>query len=185
MATLDGQGGRSDHAMAEAGATQRQAPVSAGGRRIAWAWLWVALCVGVIWGFSGETFSAGGTSRILTPLLRWIYPEIDYQQLRSAHFFVRKCAHLTEYAVLALLAARALRITLDLSLLRIALLTLLLVLAVSGVDEARQAVLPTRTGSFADVALDFVGGAVGVALIVAFHRWLGVGAPVARPPEGA
>lgn len=159
--------------------------MSASTRRIAWAWLWVVLCVGMIWGFSGESFSARDTSRILTPLLRWIYPEIGYDQLRSAHFFVRRCAHLSEYALLALLAARALRITLDLSLLRIALLTLLLVLAVSGVDEARQAVLPTRTGSFADVALDFAGGAVGVLLIVAFHRWLGVGAPVARPPEGA
>ncbi len=86
--------------------------------------------------------------------------------------------------VTGLLAARALRITLDLSLPRIALLTLLLVLAVSGVDEARQAILPTRTGSLADVALDFAGGAVGLLLIVGFHRWLGVGSPLPRPPEG-
>lgn len=159
--------------------------MSASSRRILWAWLWVALCVGVIWGFSGDTFSARGTSRILTPLLRWLWPEISHEVLRSAHFFVRKSAHMIEYAVLALLAARALRITLDLSLARIALLTLLLVLGVSGVDEARQSIIPTRTGSFADVALDFAGGALGVLLIVAFYRWLGVGAPVPRPREGA
>lgn len=154
-------------------------------RRIAWAWLWVALCVAVIWGFSGETFSARGTSGLLTPFLRWIHPDISWETIRRVHFLMRKGAHLTEYAVLALLAARALRITLDISLVRIVLLTLLLVLAVSGVDEARQSVLPTRTGSFADVALDFIGGAVGVLLIVAFHRWLGVRAPAPRAREGA
>ncbi len=170
--------------MAEGSATQGPPLMSASTRRSLWAWAWVALCVGVIWGVSGDLFSARGTSRILTPLLRWLYPEISHESLRSAHFFVRKCAHLTEYAVLGLLAARALRITLDLSLLRIALWTLLLVLAVSGVDEARQALVPTRSGSFADVALDFAGGAVGLLLIVAFHRWIGVGSPLPRPPEG-
>lgn len=159
--------------------------MSTGTRRIVWAWLWVVLCVGMILGFSGESFSAGGTSRILTPFLRWIYPDIHYETVRSVHFFVRKCAHLTEYAVLGLLAARALWLTLDISALRVVLLTLLLVLAVSGVDEARQSYLPTRTGSPADVALDFAGGTVGVLLIVALHRWLGVGAPVPRAREGA
>ena len=159
--------------------------MSASTRRIAWAWLWVVLCVGVIWGFSGEGFSASGTSRIVTPLLRWVWPDISHEALWKAHVFVRKGAHLTEYAVLGLLAGRALWITLDVSPLRVAVLTLLLVLAVSGVDEARQSVLPTRTGSFADVALDFVGGALGVILIVVLHRWLGVGAPVPGAREGA
>jgi VanZ family protein len=122
---------------------------------------------------------------LLTPLLRWLWPEIGHETLRSAHFFVRKCAHLTEYALLGLLAARALWLTLDISPLRVAVLTLLLVAAVSGVDEARQSFLPTRTGSLADVAIDFVGGAVGVLLIIAFHRWLGVGTPAPRAGEGA
>ena len=159
--------------------------MSASTRRIAWAWLWVAICVAVILGFSGDAFSAQGTSRFLTPFLRWLWPDIDRETIRSAHFFVRKSAHVTEYAVLGLLAARALALTLDLSLPRIAVLTLLLVLAVSGVDEARQSVLPTRTGSLADVALDFAGGALGVLGIIAIYRWLGVGAPVPRQREGA
>lgn len=159
--------------------------MSAPVRRILWAWLWVLACVAMIWGFSGESFDVTGTSRILTPLLRWLWPEIGHETLRSAHFFVRKCAHLTEYALLGLLAARALWLTLDISPLRVAVLTLLLVAAVSGVDEARQSFLPTRTGSLADVAIDFVGGAVGVLLIIAFHRWLGVGTPAPRAGEGA
>ena len=153
--------------------------------RIFWAWLWVALCVGVIWTFSGETFSGTGTPRFLVPMLRWLWPGISNDTVYTIHLFVRKSAHMTEYAVLALLAARALRITLDVSLLRVALLTLLLVLAVSGVDEAHQSILPTRTGSIADVAIDFAGGALGVLLIVAFHRWLGIGAQVSGPREGA
>ena len=87
--------------------------------------------------------------------------------------------------MLALLSFRALRFTLDISLLRVGLITLALVLTVSGIDEARQSFLPTRDGSLADVALDFLGGAIGVVLIVALHRWLGIGAPVTRPREGA
>ena len=159
--------------------------MSAPTRRIFWAWLWVALCVAVIWTFSGESFSGTGTSRFLVPMLRWLWPEISNNTIYTIHLFVRKSAHVTEYAVLALLAARALRITLDVSLLRVAVLTLLLVLAVSGVDEVRQSILPTRTGSITDVAIDFAGGALGVVLIVALHRWLGVGAQLPRPREGA
>jgi VanZ family protein len=56
------------------------------------------------------------------------------------------------------------------------------VLSVAGIDELRQATLASRTGSLADVALDLTGGAIGVLLIVALHRWLGVGAPAREEP---
>lgn len=171
--------------MAEGDATQGRVQMSASTGRIVRAWLWVGLCVFVILGFSGEAFSGQETSRYITPFLRWVWPDISQATLREAHFLVRKLAHLTEYTLLAVLAFRALRFSLAVSALRVGLVTLALVLAVAGIDEARQSILPTRTGSFADVMLDFAGGAVGVVLIVALHRWLGIGAPVPRPREGA
>jgi VanZ family protein len=144
------------------------------------AWLLVVLCIAAIWTFSGESFSATSTSGLLTPLLRWLYPEISWRAIVRAHFFARKAAHITEYAVLAALAFRALRLSLDVSVPRLIGLALGLVTAVAALDELRQSLLATRTGSLADVAIDFAGGALGVALIVAFHRRLGIGAPAAE-----
>jgi VanZ family protein len=150
--------------------------------RLLLAWLLVGVCIAVILTLSSDSFAAPNTSRILTPFLRWLFPDISSRELYQAHVFVRKSAHLTEYAVLGLLAFRALRLSLDVSALRLALMTLGLVLSVAGIDELRQATLDTRTGSVTDVAIDFTGGAIGVLAIVALHRWLGIGAPAREEP---
>jgi VanZ family protein len=145
------------------------------------AWLAVVLCIAVIWMFSGESFSADATEGLLGTLLRWIHPEISWRALVRAHFLARKAAHLTEYAVLAVLAFRALRLSLDVSTPRIIALAMGLVIVVAALDELRQSFLATRTGSLADVAINFTGGALGVVLIVVVHRWLGIGAPERNP----
>jgi VanZ family protein len=144
------------------------------------AWLAVMLCIAAIWVFSGESFSADATSGLLGSLLRWLHPDISWRTLVRAHFLARKAAHLTEYAVLAVLAFRALRLSLDVSTPRIIGLAMGLVVAVAALDELRQSFLETRTGSLADVAINFTGGALGVVLIVVLHRWLGIGAPEAE-----
>jgi len=141
------------------------------------AWLAVVLCITVIWIFSGESFSAGSTSGLLGTLLRWLHPDISWRALVRAHFYARKAAHLTEYAVLAVLAFRALRLSLAVSMPRVIGLALGLVVTVAALDELRQSFLATRTGSLTDVAIDFTGGALGVVLIVVVHRSLGIGAP--------
>src|SRR3954466_16103438 len=64
---------------------------------------WIAF---IFFASTGE-FSADNTSRIIGPLLRWLFPSISEGQLAFAHFLVRKAAHFTEYAILAWLAARA------------------------------------------------------------------------------
>jgi VanZ family protein len=151
--------------------------------RIAWAWFWVLACICVIWTLSSESFSGGATSQFFAPLFRWLFPEMSPREFWSAHYWVRKSAHLTEYAILAMLSFRALRLSLDVPVLRIVGLTLLLVVSVAGVDEFRQAHIATRTGSLRDVALNFVGGGLGVVLVVLVHRLFGVGAPA--PREGA
>lgn len=148
------------------------------------AWLAVAACVGVILAFSGDDFSAQSTSRILGPLLRWLFPELPGATLHAIHVFVRKAAHVTEYAVLGLLAVRALRLSLAISPARCALLGLGVVLAVAATDELRQSYLASRTGSIADVGFDLAGGALGVGLIVAVHRAAGIGGPVSAGRRG-
>src|SRR5215208_7023199 len=58
---------------------------------------------------SSSNFSASNTSRIIRPLLLWLFPGISEASLAYVHFLARKAAHFTEYALLALLAARAFR----------------------------------------------------------------------------
>jgi len=146
-------------------------------RRARRAWLAVMLCIALIWILSGESFSADATEGLLGSLLRWIHPEISWPALVRAHTLARKAAHLTEYAVLAVLSFRALRLSVDVSTPRVVGLAMTLVIVVAALDELRQSFLATRTGSLADVAIDFTGGTLGVALIIALHRRLGIGAP--------
>ncbi len=146
------------------------------------AWLAVAACIGLILLFSGDEFSAGSTSRFFGPLLRWLFPEIGAATFLALHLWVRKLAHLSEYALLGLLAFRALRLSIAVSLPRTALLGLVVVLAVAATDELRQSFLASRTGSLLDVGIDFAGGAIGVCLIIALHRAAGIGAPSSETP---
>ena len=148
------------------------------------AWLAVAACAGVILIFSGDEFSAGSTSRIFGPLLRWLFPDLSGPSLLALHLWVRKTAHLVEYALLGLLAFRALRVSLAISLPRTALLGLLLVLVIAATDELRQSLTASRTGSLVDVGIDLAGGALGVCLIVALHSAAGVPPPTSEAPRG-
>src|SRR5690349_2133097 len=79
-------------------------------REILKSWLPVVLWMAVMFFGSTDLMSAEHTSRILEPLLRWLVPGISPQTLAQAHFYVRKAAHLTEYAILASLLFRALRL---------------------------------------------------------------------------
>jgi VanZ family protein len=123
---------------------------------------------------STASFSASNTSRIIRPLLLWLFPDISEPSIQRVHFFVRKTAHFTEYAVLALLAARALH-TSGLAALRRSwwLAAFALVAAVSLTDEYHQSFLPSRTGTIYDSYLDMTGGATALlclALWLALRR---------------
>jgi VanZ family protein len=113
---------------------------------------------------SSQNFSASNTSRVIRPLLLWLFPGISEASLASAHFLVRKAAHFTEYAVLALLAARAFRTSHEAKLKRKWWLAAFAVVAcVALVDEYHQSFLPSRTGTVYDSLLDMAGGATALA----------------------
>lgn len=113
---------------------------------------------------SSASFSASNTSRIIRPLLLWLFPDISEASLAYAHFFVRKAAHFTEYAVLALLAARAFRTSSRAVLSRRWwLASFILIATVALVDEYHQSFVPTRTGTVYDSLLDMAGGATALA----------------------
>src|SRR2546430_12016799 len=72
-------------------------------------WLPLLIWLGVIFVGSTDLISTEHTSRFIVPILLWLKPGMAPETIRSILFAVRKCAHLSEYAVLALLFWRALR----------------------------------------------------------------------------
>ena len=113
---------------------------------------------------STSNFSASNTSLVIRPLLLWLFPGISEARIDEVHFFIRKTAHFTEYALLALLAARAFRSSSRRGLSgKWWLVSFALVAAVSLLDEYHQSFLPSRTGSIYDSLLDMTGGATALA----------------------
>jgi VanZ family protein len=120
---------------------------------------------------STASFSASNTSRIIRPLLTWLFPGISEASLNEVHFLIRKTAHFTEYALLALLAVRAFRTSRRAALGRVWwLVAFALVACVSLLDEYHQSFLPSRTGTIYDSLLDMTGGATALACAALWLR---------------
>jgi hypothetical protein len=116
----------------------------------------------VIAWFSGDRYHGGATALFIEPWLRALLPGATLEQIAGAHWLLRKTGHVVEYAVLALLWRRALAAPDAPAPWRwpfaLAMLT-------AGLDEARQALTPTREGHVLDVLLD--GSAAAGVLLVA------------------
>lgn len=135
------------------------------------AW-WPALAwAGVIFFGSTDAFSARRTSRFIGPFLRWLFPNIQDTAIASVQLVVRKGWHVTEYAILALLVARALRAqSPTLAAPRRAALGFLLVVAYAISDEIHQSFHPSRQGSPWDVMIDSAGALLGLGLAHLYLR---------------
>ena len=137
-------------------------------------WLPPLLWLLLIYGASSDTDSAQHSSRIIGPIVRWLFPHLPAAQVEDIVFFVRKCAHFAEYAVLALLLWRAMwkpvRNDPRPWSWRVTLLTLLLVAAWAISDEIHQTFVPTRQGALSDVVLDTVGAAAALLAMAVVYR---------------
>ena len=138
-------------------------------------WLLLLLWMAVIFSASGDTQSSQHSSRLIAPLLRWLFPQMSAGSLDLVILLVRKCAHLTEYALLAVLFWRALRRPekngpqpWSWSHARLAVLFVMLY---AGTDELHQQFVPSREGCVSDVLIDTFGGSLGIFFLrVADHR---------------
>jgi VanZ family protein len=102
---------------------------------------------------STDNFSAANTSRIIGPLVLWLFPNTSAETLASIHFIVRKLAHFTEYAILGFVAARAFRASP-----RWFLISAVLIVVYALLDEYHQSFVPSRTASIFDSFIDMAGG---------------------------
>ncbi|MFM7803130.1 MAG: VanZ family protein [Verrucomicrobiota bacterium] len=132
--------------------------------------LWMA----VIFWASSDAESGRRGSRLLGPLLRWLLPESSADTIDGLLFLLRKVAHVSEYAVLAVLAGRPFEVWPGPSgsgtRSRPALLAWGFCVLYAVSDEWHQSFVPTRVGTAWDVLIDGVGAALGLAAAMLWRR---------------
>ena len=115
---------------------------------------------------STGNFSAGNTSRLIGPLVLWLFPDTSPEAMLAIHGVTRKIAHLTEYALLGVLAARAFRGSSREALRKWwFLVSLALIIVYALVDEYHQSFVPSRTGTIYDSLIDMVGGLAALIIV--------------------
>jgi VanZ family protein len=135
-------------------------------------WLPVLVWMVVVFSASADRNSYQHSSNLFEPLFHWLFPWVSHDHIEVIHHVFRKCGHLTEYAILALLLWRAIHQP-ERNRPRPwrwdeAGLTLSIVLLYAASDEIHQVYVAGRTALTSDVAIDTSGGAAGLALL-----WLG------------
>jgi len=133
------------------------------------AWIAAVLWLILIAIESSALLSAHNTSRILYPLLHFLFG-MDWEHFEVWHFFIRKSGHVVGYAVLSALLFRAWRATLPAMsdvkwTSRWATIAILGTALVASLDEWHQSFIPSRTGRWQDVVLDTCAG-LGAQLII-------------------
>lgn len=127
------------------------------------------LWIGVILLASTTQGALSNTSHFIRPLLIFLFPNSPEEVLIVYHGYVRKLAHLTEYAILAFWAARAFS-TSSVKILQKYwfVISFVLVLFVASIDEYNQSFNALRTGSVYDVLLDASGG---LLMLIILRVW--------------
>lgn len=135
-------------------------------------WLPLLVWLGVIFVGSTSVMSAEHTSRYIVPFLLWLKPGMSPHAIWTILVVARKCAHVTEYAVLALLLWRALRSvpTLSPKTFMVFAAVLLGCALFAASDEFHQMFVKSRTPSVRDVLLDVGGAFLGLLIGATFAR---------------
>ncbi|MDQ3062793.1 MAG: VanZ family protein, partial [Acidobacteriota bacterium] len=129
----------------------------------------LVLWIGMILFLSTSQASMSNTSRFIRPLLEFLFPNTPEETLIVYHGFIRKLAHLSEYAILAFFAVRAFSSSSVNFLQKYWLVaSLALVFLVASIDEYNQSFNSLRTGSIYDVWLDVSGG---LLMIIVLRVW--------------
>ena len=134
-------------------------------------WLPLLIWLGVIFVGSTNVVRRAHVA-IHRSFLPWLKPGMSPNAIWTILVVARKCAHLTEYAVLALLLWRALRSvpTLRAKTLMVFGAVLLGCALFAASDEFHQTFVKSRTPSVRDVLLDVGGAFLGLLIGASFAR---------------
>jgi VanZ family protein len=150
-------------------------------RNLLKAWIAAILWLILIAIESSALLSAHNTSRILYPLLHFLFG-LDRERFEVWHFYIRKSGHVVGYGTLSILLFRAWRATLPSPnnvnwTFRWANIAILGTALVASLDEWHQTFIPSRTGSVRDVALDTCAGIAAQVLVLLWVRSFRKGTP--------
>jgi VanZ family protein len=138
-------------------------------------WLPMALLMVLIFGVSSDAGSFEHSSRIVGPLLHWLFPNMPAENIKICVLVVRKFAHLSEYGLLALLFWRARRNGAPENhgswQWSSAAEALWFALLYAATDEFHQTFVPSREGCIRDVIIDGTGALGALLLLWAIGRW--------------
>jgi VanZ family protein len=131
---------------------------------------WVPLLAWLItiFFFSTDAFSSGETSKIIVPILTFFFPHLSAHEINAWHDVIRKCAHIAEYFILAVLAYRTIRLDRP-DLRRAKLKTAIFVLLAALLDEFHQRFTHSRGASIIDVGYDCLGAVSALLLITTYE----------------
>jgi VanZ family protein len=114
--------------------------------------------------FSTKYFGASDTASIIIPFLHRLFPDASLDALMTAHYWIRKSAHVVEFFIFSVLLLRAVRGDRRGLTLRWALIVVCIAAAYAITDELHQWFVPGRGASVSDVLLDTSGAAVAQGL---------------------
>lgn len=154
------------------------------------AWVAAVLWLVVIAIESTSYLSAHNTSRILYPILHFLFG-MDWVRFEFWHFYIRKSGHVVGYGILSFFLFRAWRATLPSEnnvgwMLRWSAIAVLGTTIVASLDEWHQTFIPSRTGRWQDVVIDTCGGIATQVLIFLWWNSMGKDArKIGSGPGGA
>lgn len=134
------------------------------------AWLPAIAWSGVIFLLSTDTFSAAHTGSIIEPAVRWLLPSLPDEAIEQIHFFIRKCAHFTEYFIFFLLLYRGIRAGRAGWRWTWGVAAWFIAAVYSCLDEIHQSFVVSRTASPWDSLLDSTGAFVALFVLFLFYR---------------
>jgi VanZ family protein len=142
-------------------------------------WLVPLAWMSLIFFGSADSQSYTHSSRLIEPFLHWLFPHMSQAHVELIHHVIRKCCHLTEYAILGALLWRAVRKPVRPDSRpwswREAMIAILIVFLYASTDEFHQMFVPTRTPMVSDVFIDTSGAIIGMIILFTlgrfFHWW--------------
>jgi VanZ family protein len=113
-------------------------------------WLPTIFWLIAIFALSTSVFSAANTSKIIVPILHFLFPGVSQPTIAMLHGLIRKAAHFTNYGILFWILIHG-------PMAGRPYTALLLCVCYAFLDEGHQILVPGRTPSLYDVALDSSG----------------------------
>ena len=124
--------------------------------------------MGFVFYMSGDIGSSEHTTRAMGSILRKLLPalanQLSPELVDRIDFDIRKTAHITEYAIMAILAFRAVHRDSNQFRHIHAFLPPLIAIAYAATDEWHQSFVPSRWGAASDVVFDSFGALLGTFL---------------------